>query len=209
MTREDGEREGDVGVIVPAAGSSERMGGPVRKPFLEIGGEPILFRTCRRLAAVPGVREIIVALHPGDLDFFRDRLEERARAAGITLAVAGGECRAESVWNALQVMSARAELAAVHDAARPFFPSDTVRALFDLARRRGAAIPVIPLTDAPKLVEGDRVTGSPARRGLMRAQTPQVFRSDLLIEAYEFALRTGGLSAALGDDAQLVEALGA
>ncbi|MCL2000807.1 MAG: 2-C-methyl-D-erythritol 4-phosphate cytidylyltransferase, partial [Planctomycetes bacterium] len=97
---------------------------------------------------------------------------------------------------------------AVHDAVRPFFSLDAVSALFAIARRRGAAGPGIPLSDTLKQVEGDVVTETPRRAGLMRVQTPQVFRSDLLIEAYEYAIRTGGLSERITDDAQLVEALG-
>ena len=204
MAGEDA-RTGDVSVIVPAAGMGERMGGPVRKPFLEVGGESILVRTCRRLAAVPGVFEIIVALHPDDLENFRNG---EASDAGATLAVAGGACRAETVWNAIQVVSARAELTAVHDAVRPFFAMDTAKALIATARRRGAAVPAVPISDTVKRIEGDRVVETPRRLGLMRIGTPQVFRTDLLIEAYEYAIRTGGLSASVTDDSQLVENLG-
>lgn len=208
MSAHDEETPCDVSVIIPAAGSGERMGGGVRKPFLELNGEPILFRTCRRLREIPGVFEIIVAVHPNDLDFIQDKKWEEARAAGIELAVAGGESRAQSVWNALEVVSARAELVAVHDAVRPFVPRDIVRALFSTARKRGAAVPVVPMGDTPKRIEGDRIVETPRRAGLMRVQTPQVFRSDLLIEAYEYRINTGGLSEYITDDAQLVEALG-
>lgn len=202
------ESEGDVGVIVPAAGLGLRMDSDTRKPFLALGGEPILFRTCRRLADIPGVLEIIVALHPDDVEYIQDEKWEEARAAGITLAVAGGGSRAESVWNALQVLSARAELVAVHDGVRPFLSIDVAKALISTARRRGAAVPVVPMVDTPKRVEGDVIVESPRRAGLMRVQTPQVFKSDLLIEAYEYALRTGGVSENTTDDAQLVSALG-
>ncbi len=205
---EDSVRSGDVAAIVPAAGLGLRMGGGVRKPFLELGGEPILFRTCRRLARAPGVFEIVAAVHPDDLAYLQEEKWEEAREAGITLAVAGGASRAETVWKALEVVSARAELVAVHDAVRPFFSLDTAAALFATARRRGAAVPVVPLSDTPKRIEGDVVVETVRRAGLMRVQTPQVFQSDLLIEAYEYAIRTGGLSERVTDDAQLVEALG-
>lgn len=199
---------GDVSVIIPAAGSGERMGGDVRKPFLELGGEPILFRTCRKLKKLPEVFEIIVAVHPDDLPHFQGPLWEEARAAGVELAVAGGENRAQSVWNALEVVSARAHLVAVHDGVRPFVPEDVVKALFSTARKRGAAVPVVPVGDTPKRIEGDRIIESVRRSGLVRVQTPQVFDSDLLIEAYEYRMRTGGLSERVTDDSQLVEALG-
>ncbi len=205
---DDEDKPGDVSVIIPAAGQSLRMGGDRRKPFIVLGGEPILFRTCRRMAALPGVFEVIVALHPDDLPVIQGGLWEEAQAAGITLAVAGGKSRAESVWNALEVVSARAELVAVHDAVRPFVSEDTAKALFSTARRRGAAVPVVPMLDTPKRVEGDVILSTPPRVGLMRAQTPQVFQSDLLIEAFEYAMQTGGLSERITDDSQMVEALG-
>ncbi len=197
----------DVSVVIPAAGNGDRMGGSVHKPLLDLGGEPILFRTCRRLKAVPGVLEVIVAAHPDDVPHLQGESFEAARAAGIDLVVAGGNCRAQSVWNALEVVSARAELVAVHDAVRPFFPLDMVNALISTARKRGAAVPVVPLSDTIKRIDGDTVVETPRRSGLMRVQTPQVFKSDLLIEAYEYRMATGALSEYITDDAQLVEAL--
>lgn len=202
------EKPGDVSVVVPAAGESLRMGVGARKPFLSISGEPIVVRTCRKLAGVPGVFEIILVVHPDDLGFVHGECWESLRAAGVELAVAGGASRAESVWNGIQVVSARAAIIAVHDAVRPFFPVDMAKALIGTARKRGGAVPATPLTDTVKRVEGDSVLETPRRLGLMRVQTPQVFQSDLLIEAYEYALRTGGLSEAITDDAQLVERLG-
>lgn len=206
--KRDEEASGDVSVIVPAAGEGVRMGGGVRKPFLALAGESILFRTCRRLREASGVFEIIVAAHPGDVDYLRSELWEEASGAGVTLCVAGGASRAETVWNALQVVSARAELVAVHDGVRPFVTVDLFNGLIAVARKRGAAAPVVPLTDTVKRIEGDVVVETVRRAGLMRVQTPQVFRSDLLIEAYEYCIRTGGLSERVTDDAQLVEAMG-
>ncbi len=198
----------DVSFIIPAAGNGERMGEGAHKPFLRLGGELLLFRICRKLKAIPSVLEIVVAAHPDDVPWLRDEGFEASREAGIDLVVAGGDCRAQSVWNALEVVSARAELVAVHDAVRPFVPVDTVNALISTARRRGAAVPVIPLSDTVKRIDGDLVIETPRRSGLMRVQTPQVFRSDLLIEAYEYRMRTGGLTEEITDDSQLVEALG-
>lgn len=208
MQEDATDPQGDVSVIIPAAGESLRMGSGVRKPFLRLGDEPILFRTCRKLREIADVMEIIIAVHPDDLEYVQDDLWEEARAVGIELAVAGGKSRAESVWNAMQVVSARAELIAVHDAVRPFFSLDVAKALISTARKRGAAVPVVPMVDTPKRIEGDVVVETPRRTGLMRVQTPQVFQSDLLIEAYEYRIQTGGLSEYVTDDAQLVEALG-
>lgn len=208
MNEEDLPGGGDVSIIIPAAGMGERMGGDVRKPFITLGNDPILFRTCRKLKQLPEVFEIIVAVHPDDLESIQNEYWEEAKAAGIELAVAGGANRAQSIWNALEVVSARAHLVAVHDAVRPFVPLDVVKALMTTARKRGAAVPVIPLGDTPKRIEGDRILETPPRAGLVRVQTPQVFDVDLLIEAYEYRMRTGGLSDRITDDAQLVETMG-
>lgn len=208
MAEPEVERAGDIAVVVPAAGESLRMGNGVRKPLLELVGEAILFRTCRRMASLPGVFEVVVAAHPDDLALLETELAGACAEAGITLAVAGGRSRAESVWRGIEVVSARANLIAVHDAVRPFISRDVAAALFSTARKRGAAVPVVPLSDSPKRIDGDRIVESPRRAGMVRVQTPQVFESDLLIEAYEYALRTGGLSDAVTDDSQLVEALG-
>lgn len=207
MEEEAQQREGDVSVVIPAAGDSLRMGDELRKPLIQLGGEPILFRTCRHLAKVPGVFEIIVVAHPDDLIYLQETHIEEAAAAGITLTVAGGASRAESVWKGLEVVSARAELVAVHDAVRPFISLDVVAALISTARKRGAAVPIVPLSDSPKIIEGDVVVAHPKRDGMVRVQTPQVFQSDLLIEAYEYAIETGGLSNSMTDDSQLVSRL--
>ncbi len=202
------ERNGDIAIVIPAAGQSLRMESPVRKPFLRIAGESILLRTLRKFSALDEVLEIILAVHPDDLDAVQGEMWQQLSQAGATLAVAGAETRAESVWNAIQVVSARAKFLAVHDAVRPFISIDTIKALFSTARRRKAAVPVTPMVDTPKRVEGDVIIETPRRIGLMRVQTPQVFDSDLLIEAYEYAIRTGGLSDSITDDSQLVENLG-
>ncbi len=197
-----------VSVVVPAAGSSTRLAGPTRKPFRELAGRPILLRTCERLRSMPGVGEIILAVHPDDLADVQGKLWEVLRAAGVHLVVAGGEVRAQSVWNALAVADPEAELVAVHDAVRPFISPAICAELFRVARDRGAAVPVVPVNDTIKRTEADKVTETVRRRGLMRVQTPQVFRRELFVAANEYARATGGFCETITDDASLVESYG-
>lgn len=208
---DDGYEESDlrVSVILAAAGEGSRMGGTVRKPLLALGGVPILLRTLRRLASIDLVQEILVAVHPEDVDAIRGSVWDAWMEAGATLLVAGGSSRAESVWNALQVTDPGADVVAVHDAVRPFVPVDLCRALFRMAHKRGAAVPVLPVQDTVKRIEGDAVIETPRRAGLVAVQTPQVVRRDLFINAYEYRFSTGGLGEAITDDASLVEAYGA
>lgn len=197
-----------VSAIIPAAGESTRMGGSTRKPFLELRGRPLLYHTLERLRRVGDVSEVVLAVHAGDLERARDEIWDELSPLGVSLVVAGGASRAETVWNALAVCDPEAELVAVHDAVRPFISADVCRELFRQASARGAAVPMVPVADTIKRTEVDLVVETVRRRGLVRVQTPQVFRRELLVEACEHARATGGFSEAYTDDASLVEALG-
>lgn len=197
-----------VTVILPAAGESSRMGLSTRKPFLPLSGITILERTCQRMMETKLVGEIVLAVHPDDLEAVQDQYEEKLMRVGVSMIVAGGRSRAESVWNALEVSDPSADVVAVHDAVRPFASVSLCRALFKLAHQRDAAIPASPVTDTIKRVEGDAVTETVRRLGLMQVQTPQAFRREMLLGAFEFMRRTGGLTERITDDASMVEAYG-
>lgn len=194
--------------IIPAAGDSSRMGGEKRKPWLPLGGEPMVLRTVRLLKSVKAVEEIILAVHPDDLGYAQDVMGEKLEKAGVTLVIAGGATREETVRKALEVTDPMCEIVAVHDAARPFADRSMCDALCKMARDFGAAIPVTPVTDTIKRVHADKVTDNVRRLGLMAAQTPQCFRRQLLIEAFAYADNTGGVSENVTDDSSLVEAYG-
>src|SRR5262249_10244699 len=135
----------------------------------------------------------------------------RSRFGGVVAfanaeVVDGGAERFGSVANALAKIPPEADYVAVHDAVRPLCPPAVIDAGFASAANVGAAMVAIPLTDTLKSVDpGFRVTGTVSRDGLWLAQTPQVFRRDLLIEAYA---NRANLPGPVTDDAQLVEALG-
>jgi len=198
----------NVSVIIPAAGASTRMGGDTRKPFMELCGEPILFRTCRRLKSFEGVTEIILAVHPEDLDYVQGELWDELSARGVNMVVAGGENRQDSVWRAFSACDPSADLVAIHDAVRPFITKEVAQMLFKTAMQRGAAVPIVPLSDTIKRTEADHVVETVPRRGLNRVQTPQVFERELFLDACEYVLSTGGFSENITDDASIVEAYG-
>ncbi len=113
-------------------------------------------------------------------------------------ACAGGTTRSESVRNALATLSTDCELIAVHDAARPLVTPQLIKRVVQLALKKGSAIPVVPLVDSIRRVEG----GAEDRDTLLAVQTPQIFRADILREAYEKSTEN------YSDDATLVEAMG-
>ncbi len=188
--------------ILAAAGSGVRAG--VAKQWLVLGGETVLRRAARALAACPLVDEIVAVVPAGE----EARGEEELLPLGKPArAVAGGAARADSVRNGLAAVSESA-VVLVHDAARPFATAELVARVAEAAARDGAALAAVPVTDTVKRAAAARdlrVAETLDRRTLWLAQTPQGFRRDLLLHAYEAA---GATAAAATDECSLVERLG-
>ncbi len=194
--------------IIPAAGSGTRLGGPIPKQFIEIAGTPILVHTIRRFDECPDIGAIIVVLPADRLVEFRAR-HEQARLTKPLIYVSGGAERSDSILNALDAATdLNPEIVAVHDAVRPFVTPAQISAVISKAQEVGAAILALPATDTIKEVENGMIARTLDRRHIYRAQTPQVFRYDLLRRANEEARAAGLPSAMLTDDALLVERLG-
>ena len=191
------------GVVIPAAGSAQRMGG-IDKLTLDLGGEPVLVRAIRPFQACELVREIVVVTR-------EDRIAQVAalcRDAGLSKVLAvtvGGETRTESVLLGVQKLSKKAKFAAIHDGARPLVSLQIVTETIQRALQCNAAAPAVPVKDTIKITDGDLVTSTPDRKTLYAVQTPQVFDRDLLEAALTKALAD---EAELTDDCQAVERLG-
>lgn len=176
--------------IVVAAGSSSRMGG-TDKLLLEVGGRPVLAWSVSAVAAAPEVSRIVVVAAP-----LRRHDVESAPwlPEKVVTVVAGGDRRQESVhagFAALAALAAAGEPPApdrvllVHDGARPLVTPALVSAVARAAAEHGAAIPVLPVSETIKRLDGDLVGETVDRSGLATAQTPQGVRSGLLAIAYE------------------------
>jgi len=196
---------------LPAAGMGTRMGGETPKQFLELDGAPILLHTLRRLASCEIISEIIVATRGEELQRMEDRCR-REKFRQPVRVVKGGASRQESVTAALELIGDDVELIAVHDAVRPFVTCEQVVRVIEEARKRGAAILGIPAMDTVKEVKRSSlpqdvalITGTIPRERVVLAQTPQVFRTKLLKEAFAKAAADG---VNVSDEAGLVERLG-
>jgi 2-C-methyl-D-erythritol 4-phosphate cytidylyltransferase len=201
-----------VSVILPAAGLGTRMGreksGVSRKQFMSLEGAPILIHTIRKFLRCPLVNEIVVALRAEDFDWARGLIhQERASEHYPTRPVRfveGGESRQASVENALATLAPDTDLVAVHDAVRPFVDSELVEQVILEASRTGAAIVGIVPVDTVKRVHKNIVRATLPREHLVMAQTPQVFRFELLKRAFEMARQDAFTGT---DEASLVERL--
>jgi len=200
-----------VSVIVVAAGGSTRFGDKENKVFAKLDGQPLFLRALQLFVNREDVCQTILAVAPADMDQMKSKFGANIGFMGVKL-VQGGAERHESVANGLAQVSDQAELVAVHDAARVCVAADWIDKVFAAAAKTGAAIPVVPVTSTLKRLGKDgAVTETVPRTGLYMAQTPQVFRKDLITQAYA-RLKEEGLDllggAAPTDDAQIATAAG-
>jgi 2-C-methyl-D-erythritol 4-phosphate cytidylyltransferase len=200
-----------VAAILPAAGLGTRMGAETPKQFLELDGAPLVIFTLRRLAACPAISEFLIATLADEEAALSERIAKEKFGRPVRV-VRGGGTRQESVGSALAQVGGEVEIVLVHDAVRPLVTREQIDRVIAAAREHGAAIVGIPALDTVKEVKRTSQPGDVAlikatvpRELIVLAQTPQVFRTNLLREAYALAA-TDGFSAS--DEAGLVERLG-
>jgi 2-C-methyl-D-erythritol 4-phosphate cytidylyltransferase len=161
----------------------------------------------RKFAASDRVSEILIAVRADDREWVESMLGNEFRGGRVRV-VEGGNSRQESVENALAALTTETDLVAVHDAVRPFIDLETIHKVFDEAAATGAAIVAVPAVDTVKQVtrgtDHVRVRSTIPREKLVMAQTPQVFRYELIRRAFDSA-RADGFSGT--DESSLVERL--
>ncbi|MFN1835843.1 2-C-methyl-D-erythritol 4-phosphate cytidylyltransferase [Balneola sp. MJW-20] len=193
-------------LIIPAAGSGVRLGSEIPKPFIRIGDKTILEHTVRRFLDYKGLKQVVIATSAAYLEEVQVMLDGIGAASIMMKAVEGGAERQYSIYNALGEVDERSELIAVHDAVRPFISATIIEQCCRIADEYGGAVVGVPAKDTIKKVDEDNVIiETPDRSMLWQAQTPQVFKKELLIRAYESAMNHDLLGT---DDASLVEAVG-
>lgn len=192
-------------LILPAAGSGSRMDRETPKPYLELEGRTVLEHTLRRFLSSEGLGRVVVAASGDRMNQAKAILDHTLPASVVSVVVEGGSERQHSIATALR-QSGDSELILVHDAVRPFVREDHIQACCEAALRHGGAVLGVPVRDTIKRTNESRaVTATPDRRRLWKAQTPQVFRRAILMEAYRKAEEDRFVGT---DDASLVERLG-
>lgn len=194
-----------VAAIVPAAGAGRRFGGAGRKPFVAIGGTPLLLHTLRTLQASAVIRWILVVTRAQD----RARVVALLRRHRITKALppcVGGASRAESVARGVAALPEGAAWVVIHDGARPCVQTPLIQEAVRAAKRYGAVACGLPAGLTVKAVDRQgAVRLTLDRDALWLAQTPQVFRRDWLVDAFG---RANHHLTQFPDDASVVEAAG-
>ncbi|MDR1268436.1 MAG: 2-C-methyl-D-erythritol 4-phosphate cytidylyltransferase [Planctomycetaceae bacterium] len=195
-------------VIIVAAGKSRRFIETnssklaVKKAFAPINRKPVWLYSVEKFFDRDDVSQLIIVVSPDDLtwffQFYRDEIDRM-----FLLVVEGGKERVDSVRKALSIVRRDIDFIAVHDAARPCVSNAEIDAVFRQARIDGAAMLATPIVGTIKRVIDGRIVETVNRENLWEAQTPQVFRRDILIKAYESSEHIDST-----DDAQLAENAG-
>ncbi len=194
------DKQPKVGAIIVAAGSSQRMGG-VDKLWAKLGGKPVLARVIDVFQRCASIDQIVVVLSQPNLEPGQRLVAEQGWSK-VTDVCPGGRRRQDSVVAGLSRLS-HCSWVVIHDGARPLVTADLINHGLEAATETGAAVAAVPVTDTIKVAGDDQfVQGTPPRRNLWAVQTPQVFRFDIIAEAYRQTKYE------VTDDARLVEQLG-
>jgi len=192
--------------LIPAAGSGARMGGDLPKQYLALAGKPLLYHALNSLCRNAQIERVVVVLAPGDAHFAR--CDWGPLAARLAPLYCGGEKRAASVFNGL--LAARDQIAAddwvlVHDAVRPCLaPAALERLIAGVCDEPAGGLLALPVVDTLKRADAEGyVVQTEQRENLWQAQTPQMFRYRLLLEALR-----GTDADQVTDEARAVERLG-
>lgn len=212
-------------LILPAAGSGQRLGESIPKPYLSIAGRTILEHTLQPFVDTGALVHVVIPTEKNYIQTAKQCVASSFPALSFDV-IQGGKERQYSIEKGLDAMKTAgidAQWVAVHDAVRPFITVDEIQRCLDAAVQFGAAIIAVPAKDTIKMVDLDsdqslktekisdyktvahRIEDTPPRAQCWQAQTPQIFDSSLLKQAYENARE---LSIVGTDDASLVEALG-
>ncbi|MDP3041600.1 MAG: 2-C-methyl-D-erythritol 4-phosphate cytidylyltransferase [Candidatus Omnitrophota bacterium] len=189
--------------IILAAGQGKRLGAAVLKPLVKIAKLPAIIYSLNTLDKHPQIDEIIVVVNAKNQQAIK-RLIRKYSFKKIKRFVLGGRRRQDSVYNGLKMASGNSDWALIHDSARPFIDGETIAKVILAAKKTGSAIVAVKPKATIKFSQKNNIVKETLDRdNLWEIQTPQVFRKELLLQAYK---KYG--KEKVTDDASLVEKLG-
>jgi len=199
------EKQRDVAALILAGGKGRRFGGEIPKQFHPLAGKPLLLYCLEAFESFPEISGMVVVL-PTEYVNINSIRRDLQHLGKLNAIIPGGDERQDSVISGLSAFSSSVEYVAIHDGDRPFPPHEATKRAINAAEECGAAILALPVMDTIKASDDNHfITGTLDRTNLWLAQTPQVFRKDLIIEGYDIARKKGIL---LTDDAGAIQLLG-
>lgn len=189
-------------ILIVAAGRGLRAGGDIPKQYVKQRGRYVLSRTIDAFLEHPLVSHIQTVIHPDDMDLYQAATKDFDKK--LLPPVHGGTSRQESVYNGLKALSeCEADHVLIHDAARPFVSSSLITRVIEGLAQDNAVLPVTPVIDTIKQVDGNRVSRTIERKSLYGAQTPQGFSYPLILDLHKQADHETDVE--FTDDASLAE----
>jgi 2-C-methyl-D-erythritol 4-phosphate cytidylyltransferase len=193
----------NLSVIIPAAGQGKRMKTETNKQFLMLEDKEILAHTINKFEQEVTVNEIIVVCRAEEVDYCKNNIVDNDSLDKSLKVVVGGKTRQESVYNGLQEVDSTSDFVLIHDGARPFVKTQLIKKVITKLKKYDAVVVGVPVKDTIKVVNTDSmIINTPDRSKLVAIQTPQVFRKDLISDAYQRAYDDGFIGT---DSSSLVE----
>lgn len=174
------------------------------KLFAKLAGKPVISHSIAAFEQCPQIDEIIVVTREDRMDAIR-KVVKAGKFSKVKKVIAGGDERHDSVWNGLLALGEKTKFVAIHDGARPLTTPGLIARCLQLAKRKGAACAAAPVSDTVKRASDHKVSESVERAGLWAMQTPQVFRKDLILQAYASIMQRNEM---VTDEVSAVQRLG-
>lgn len=196
-----------VTALIAAAGMGNRMNSDINKPYIFLNDKPVLAWTIEKFESSELIDDIIIIAKKSEIDYCAKEVVEKYRFKKVAKIIEGGRERQDSVHRGILALDEKTEIIVSHDGARPFVSKELIDEVINKAEEGDGAILAVPVTDTIKKVyeSSSIVEKTPKRSRLWAAQTPQVFKRDVLIRAYDEAVRNDFLGT---DDSSLVERIG-
>lgn len=207
-------REKRVTAILLAAGKGARMGGPVPKQYMDLGGRPLVCYALEALGRSAVIDDLVMVIPDGDEGYVREQVfpqVDPAATGKVRAFVPGGAERYLSVRNGIEAITWECDEIYIHDGARAFIDEATLERLYEALQdpgNHGTAVAGMPSKDTVKITDAEGfVADTPDRRNVWIVQTPQAFHADLVREAYSHIEELIAQGISITDDAMLVEHL--
>lgn len=193
------------GVVIVAAGIGSRMRMGINKQFIKLGNKEIIVHTIEKFYKNPNIQDIVVVIKENEYEFFYEEIIKKYKLKNIKIAF-GGQQRQDSVYNGLKLLNKECDIVLIHDGARPFVSEYVIEKSIKEAKRCNAVVVGVPVKDTIKVVnERQEIIDTPNRDLLWAVHTPQTFKYNILLKAYEYAFENDFYGT---DDAMLVEKIG-
>ena len=191
--------------VIAAGGKGRRMGTDAPKQLLKLDGITILERTLKPFKDCNDIEGIIITAPEEIFEYIKNTILKNSTSSKKIIVVEGGTERQSSVWNGLCAVPKDVDIVVIHDAVRPFITRELISECVQSALKHGAVTVMRPLKETIKTVSNGIVTNTPDRSSLRVTQTPQAFRTELILNAHTHGRNEGFIGT---DDCMLVERLG-